>query len=169
MIVRPATVDDAPAVLAIYAPIVRETSISFEMEPPGVDEMAARIAKCVAKWAWLVAESDRRVVGYAYGGLHRERAAYQWSTEVSAYVAADARRSGVGRTLYRELLPALAARGYFNAYAGIALPNPASVRLHESVGFRSIGVFPSVGYKLGRWHDVGWFHAQLQQERTPAP
>ncbi len=159
--VRAATVADVPAMLAIYVPIVKHTVISFELEPPSPTEFGRRLAKYSSDWAWLVGEVDGTVVGYAYGSPHRERAAYRWSTETSAYVAESTRRKGIGTALYRALLPQLASRGYCNAYAGIALPNPASVALHESVGFRPIGIFPSVGRKFGKWHDVGWFHCPL--------
>jgi L-amino acid N-acyltransferase YncA len=161
--IRAATLADASAMLAIYAPVVELTAISFELAPPSLAEFEQRIEKYAADWGWLVCELDGQLAGYAYGSPHRERAAYRWSTETSAYVAPAARRRGVGASLYRSLLPALAAKGYCNAYAGIALPNPASVALHESVGFRPIGVFPAVGRKFDRWHDVGWFHYALRE------
>jgi len=125
--------------------------------------MAAKIAKVGAVFPFIVLEEDDEVLGYAYATRYRERAAYRWSTETSAYVAPEARRQGVGTLLYQALLPALASKGLCNAYAGIALPNPASVALHVSVGFRSIGTFPAVGRKFGQWHDVGWFHRSLRQ------
>jgi phosphinothricin acetyltransferase len=163
MLIRPATPSDAAAMLSIYAPIVQSTAISFESEPPSLAEFEGRVRKYSSGWAWLVCELNGAVVGYAYGSPHRERAAYRWSTETSAYVAPEARRQGVGTLLYQALLPALASKGLCNAYAGIALPNPASVALHVSVGFRSIGTFPAVGRKFGQWHDVGWFHCSLRQ------
>jgi phosphinothricin acetyltransferase len=112
-----------------------------------------------------VCEVDGDVTGYAYASPHRARAAYRWSVDTSVYVGERWRRSGVGRDLYASLFSVLAAQGFVNAYAGIALPNPASVRLHEAVGFTSIGVYEGVGYKLGRWHDVGWWQRALK----PAP
>lgn len=153
--------------LAIYRPIVEHTAISFELVPPSLDEFEARVRKYIDGWACLVAEHYGAIVGYAYGASHRERAAYAWSTETSAYVRPDARRRGVGTRLYQSLFTALAERGYCNAYAGITLPNEASVALHRSVGFRDIGLFPSVGWKFGAWHDVGWFHRNLRA--GPAP
>ena len=164
--IRSATADDAAALLAVYAPIVETTTISFETEPPTLEEFTARIQKAVAKWAWLVAEQDGQCVGYAYGSMHRERAAYRYSVEVSAYVAESARRRGIGALLYRELFTALAARGYCNALAGIALPNEASVALHESVGFTAVGVFKNIGWKFGAWHDVAWFEKPLRDQPT---
>lgn len=162
--VRRAGEADAPAMLDIYAPIVRATAISFELEPPTLDDFRARVRKALQGWEWLVAERDGQLLGYAYGSAHRERAAYRWSVETSAYVAPAAQRLGVGGRLYAQLLPRLAALGYCNAFAGIALPNEASVALHRRAGFREVGVFPTVGHKLGRWHDVGWYHARLREE-----
>ena len=160
--IRTATAADAPALLAIYRPYVETTAVSFETVTPSVDEFAARIAKAVAGWQWLVAERDGRCVGYAYGGLHRERAAYRWSTEVSAYVHPDHHRHGIGRALYTKLLDELAKKGYCSAYAAITVPNNGSIALHRSVGFEAIGVFKSVGRKFGAWHDVAWFQRSLR-------
>ena len=160
--IRPATEADASALLAIYRPFVETTTVSFEVIAPTVDEFATRIARALAGWQWLVAERDGRCIGYAYGGLHRERTAYRWSTEVSAYVHPDYQRQGVGCMLYMQLLDDLAQRGYCNAYAGITLPNEGSVALHRSVGFEQIGVFRSVGRKFGKWHDVAWFQRFLR-------
>ena len=167
MLVRPAEPTDAAAMLAIYRPIVEQTVISFELVAPSLDEFAARVRKYLDGWACLVAEHDGDLVGYAYGASHRERAAYGWSTETSAYVHPDARRMGVGTRLYQDLFAALAERGYCNAYAGITLPNEASVALHRSVGFRDIGRFPTIGWKFGAWHDVGWFHRNLRAGPPP--
>jgi L-amino acid N-acyltransferase YncA len=162
--IRPAVPGDAPAMLDIYAPVVAQTAISFELTAPTLSEFAERVRKLSAGWGWLVAECDGLLLGYAYGSPHRERAAYRWSTEVTAYVARAAQRQGIGRRLYDALLPQLADRGLCNAYAGIALPNDASMALHQSAGFRSIGVFPAVGRKFGRWHDVAWCHRALRAE-----
>jgi phosphinothricin acetyltransferase len=115
-----------------------------------------------------VAESGESVFGYAYGSAHRARAAYRWSVDTSVYVASAWQRQGVGRALYATLMERLAALGYVNAFAGITVPNPASVALHESVGFTPVGVFRSVGYKLGAWRDVGWWALQLT-EPPPEP
>jgi L-amino acid N-acyltransferase YncA len=163
MLLRAATLDDASAMLAIYAPIVRQTAISFELEPPPLSEFQERVRKYSKSWIWLVAEAEGRIIGYAYGSSHRERLAYKWSTETSAYVHPDAQGQGVGKRLYQELLPALANLGYCNAYAGIALPNPGSVALHTSVGFKEVGRFPRAGRKFGKWHDIGWFHCSLRE------
>jgi phosphinothricin acetyltransferase len=160
-LVRDATVEDAAACAGIYAPYVRDTVISFELEPPTVAQMAARIEGGLARHAWLVLEDDGRVVGYAYGSTFNARAAYDWSTSVSVYTEPGRRRSGAGRALYAALFDRLAARGYLTALAGVALPNEASVGLHTAMGFEPVGTYRRVGWKLGRWHDVTWFQRPL--------
>jgi L-amino acid N-acyltransferase YncA len=168
--IRLAVAADAPAIAAIYAPFVASTTISFEVEPPDAAHMADRIARTVVRYPWLVFERDGRVGGYAYATRHRERQAYQWSVDTSAYVHPDHWRRGIGRRLYQSLIAMLAAQGFVNAYAGIALPNPASIALHESVGYRPLGIYRSVGYKLGAWHDVGWWELRLRApDANPSP
>jgi phosphinothricin acetyltransferase len=160
--IRLATAADAAQVQAIYAPVVRDTPISFEAEPPGVDEMRRRIVTNLEhERPWLVAELDGMVAGYVYASQHRERAAYRWCADVSVYVHESARRRSVGRALYTSLFAVLALQGFHNLYAGATLPNPASVALHESLGFRPVGVYHSTGYKLGAWHDVIWWEREL--------
>lgn len=166
--IRMATRADAPGVAAIYAPIVSETAISFEYEPPTVKEMGRRIETTLRTHPWLVAVNGG-VVGYAYAARHRERAAYAWSVDASAYVAEEWQGRGVGRALYETLVNDLRGRGFVTAFAGITLPNEASVALHEGVGFEPIGVFSAVGYKLGRWHDVGWWRLALRDELPVDP
>jgi L-amino acid N-acyltransferase YncA len=161
MSIRPATAADAAAVQMIYAPIVEQTAISFEETPPTMADMVRRIADYSASHGFLVAERGGELVGYAYGSPHRARAAYRRSAEVSAYVAEDARRMGVGRALYAELLAILKQKGFHAAFAGIALPNPGSIALHQAVGFTAIGVFHQVGFKFGKWHDVSWWERLL--------
>jgi L-amino acid N-acyltransferase YncA len=165
--IRLATEQDAEDTLAIYAPIVRSTPISFELEPPSVSEMRRRIADTLAYLPWLVCEDRGAMLGYAYASKHRVRAAYQWSVDVSVYVHAPARRAGVGRALYTSLLKMLILQGFYHALAGIALPNPASVGFHEALGFQLVGVYRAVGYKLGAWHDVGWWQLSLQEPSLP--
>lgn len=159
--IRLATPADARAIHAIYAPIVRGTAISFELEPPDQAEIARRIAETLARFPWLVAEDAEGIAGYAYAGEHRERAAYQWSVDVSCYVHERARRRGVGRALYEALKRVLRAQGFRNAFAGVALPNAASVALHESVGFVALGRYRNVGFKLGEWRDSLWLQCAL--------
>ena len=150
------------AVAAIYATIVEHTAISFEIEAPSVTEIRSRIADCLLELPWLVSldESDE-VSGYVYASKHRNRAAYQWSVDTTAYVREDCRGRGIARALYRALIEELVRLGYVQAFAGIALPNAASVALHESVGFSPVGVYRKVGYKLGAWRDVGWWQRSL--------
>jgi phosphinothricin acetyltransferase len=168
-VIRLATERDAEQIAAIYAPNVTHTIISFEFEPPTAHEMRRRIEATLQRYPWLVCERhDGTVLGYAYAGAHGSRVAYQWSVDVSVYVHEDARRMGVARALYASLFAALKLQGFYNAYAGATLPNPASVGLHESVGFRPVGVYRGVGYKLGAWHDVGWWHLPLR-ERVAHP
>ena len=166
--VRDARGDDAAAIAAIYAPVVRDTPISFELEPPDAAAMRQRVLDTLERRPWLVCEREGEVVGYAYAASHRERAAYQWCVETSVYIAESARRQGVGRTLYAALLPLLARQGYVHAYAGITLPNPASVGLHEALGCRPIGGYQAIGFKLGAWHDVGWWDLTLPARALPA-
>ena len=166
--IRLATEGDAEQIAAIYAPNVTDTIISFESEPPTADEMRLRIEGTLERYPWLVCERRGRVLGYTYAGAHGSRAAYRWSVDVSVYVHKDARRMGVGRALYTSLFAALDLQGFYNAYAGATLPNPASVGLHESVGFRPVGVYREVGYKLGAWHDVVWWHLPIR-ERVADP
>jgi L-amino acid N-acyltransferase YncA len=166
--IRLATGRDAERVAAIYAPNVTGTVVSFELEPPGADEMRRRIGVTLERRPWLVCERQGRVSGYAYAGAHGSRAAYRWAVDVSVYVDGEARRTGVGRALYASLFAALKLQGFYNAYAGVTLPNPASVGLHEAMGFRPVGVYRGVGYKMGAWHDVGWWHLPLR-ERVADP
>lgn len=171
-LVRNATVEDAAACAEIYAPYVRDTAVSFELEPPTVAEMAGRIAAALARHAWVVVEDDGRVAGYAYGASFNPRGAYDWSTSVSVYTRPGRPRTGAGRALYTALLDRLAARGYRTALAGIAVPNEASVGLHVAVGFEPVGTYRRVGWKLGRWHDVAWFQRPLGDpgdDEPPAP
>lgn len=159
--IRFARAADAADIHAIYAPVVRDTFISFEVEVPTLEEISARIEKTLPMFPWLVFERDGRVVAYAYASKHRERPAYQWSVDVTCYVHPGARGAGIGATLYRKLLQVLRRQGFQSAFAGIALPNAASVRLHESVGFTQVGEFHDVGYKLGAWHDSGWWQCRI--------
>jgi L-amino acid N-acyltransferase YncA len=162
--IRLATSADAAEIHRIYAPIVHDTAISFEDEPPSVDEIARRIAATLERGLpWLVAEQQPgQLLGYAYASPWRPRAAYRWSVEVSVYVDPDAQRGGIGRALYASLFAVLALQGYCNAYAGATLPNDASVRLHEALGFDTIGVYPRIGYKHGAWHDTIWWAKRLR-------
>jgi L-amino acid N-acyltransferase YncA len=148
--------DDAAACLAIYRPWVEESTVSFETEVPSLAAFAERMRAIMATHAWLVAEADGEVIGYAYGSAHRQRAAYRFSVEVSAYIHRNHHRRGIAARLYRALFAVLRAQGYVTAYAGITLPNPASERFHAAMGFEPVGTYRHVGFKQGGWHDVTW-------------
>ena len=167
---RLACADDAAQVQAIYAPFVRDTAISFEVEVPSVQEMQLRIENTLQQFPWLVCEHQGKIIGYAYGSPHRARAAYLWSVDVSVYVDPQYHRMGVGKALYHSLVEVLKLQGFCNAYAGVTLPNPASVGLHEAIGFQPIGVYEAVGYKSRSWHSVGWWQLALHEHSlNPAP
>ena len=169
--IRLAQESDAPAVASIYAPHCESGSVSFETSAPSTEEIARRIQNITQQWPWLVLEDDGTVAGYAYAGRHRERAAYGWAVDTTVYVGDAYRGRGVGRALYATLFNVLRMQGYFKACAGITLPNPASVGLHEAVGFTLVGVYRGIGFKLGHWHDVAWYEVELQPEapNPPAP
>ena len=168
--IRLAEPADARGVAEIYAPAVAGSPISFETVVPTAKEMEGRIAAALTFAPWLVCVGAERVQGYAYASRHHERAAYEWSVNVSVYVHEGCRRAGVGRALYTALLALLRLQGFCAAHAGITLPNEPSVRLHESFGFRPVAVYPRVGFKCGVWYDVGWWQLELRDRRgEPAP
>jgi L-amino acid N-acyltransferase YncA len=152
---------DAAACAAIYAPHVDASATSFEEAVPDAADMEARIARTQATHPWLVAEEGGDVAGYAYGCPHRSRAAYRWATDVAVYVGERHRRRGLGLALYEELIERLRRQRFQVACAGITLPNEASVRLHERLGFRPVGVYRRIGWKAGAWRDVGWWELEL--------
>jgi phosphinothricin acetyltransferase len=160
---------DAAACLGIYAPYVLGTAVSFEEKVPEMDEFGRRIEEALASHAWLVFELDGKVVGYAYAGPHRTRAAYRWATDVSAYVEQAHQGKGIGRRLYSELIQRLKDLRFQVACAGITLPNSASVGLHQAFGFKPVGVYHRIGWKLGAWHDVGWWQLELAPAATGQP
>jgi phosphinothricin acetyltransferase len=169
-IIRSVELPDAQALRDIYAPFVSDSATSFEADPPDARTMEQRILELRERFPWLVYEAGGEILGYAYASPHRAaRKAYQWCVEVSVYIHARARRRGVGRALYASLFELLRRQGYVNAYAGITLPNPGSVRLHESMGFVPVGVYPRIGFKFGKWHDVLWLQLRLQEAAEPVP
>ena len=152
--IRHATTGDGAACAAIYRPYVTGTAVSFEIDPPSTPEMAGRISEAQRSHAWLVAEIDGRVIGYAYASPFAAREAYRWSCEVSVYLEPGRGRSGLGRALYGVLLPHLTERGFRVAVAKMTLPNDASMGLHAALGFRPVGVHRNIGFKNGAWYDV---------------
>lgn len=159
--IRLANPTDAVAMLAIYSPYIRNTSITFETRVPAVADFANRIRSYLENWPWLVFEKDDEVLGYAYASSYRERVAYQWSVECSVYIHEDHLRVGIAKALYTALFSILKAQGFTTVYAVINLPNDRSVAFHESMGFNYFATYEKVGYKLGKWKDVGWWQLQL--------
>lgn len=160
---------DAAGCAAVYAPYVLDTVTSFEIEPPDAAELGRRIERVSERYPWLVAEEDGAVAGYAYAYEHRERAAYRWAADVAVYIAAEHHRRGLGGALYRTLLDLLVRQGIQVACAGIALPNDASIALHESYGFRLVGTYHRIGWKAGAWRDVGWWELELIERADDQP
>jgi phosphinothricin acetyltransferase len=167
MKLRAATPDDAAALAAIYAPFVTGSAVSFETDPPDEAAMSARIEAGGGLYPWLVAEEEGRMLGYAYAARFRDRPAYRFAVETSVYLRADASGRGLGRQLYEPLLATLEGQGFTQAIAAITLPNEASVRLHERLGFVRAGTYRQVGWKFGAWHDVGLWQRGLAPAGTP--
>ncbi|MFC3579626.1 GNAT family N-acetyltransferase [Sphingomonas hylomeconis] len=168
--IRPARPEDAAAIAAIYAPFVLTGTVSFETEAPDARQMRARMAASDGLYPWIVAtngDEDGGVLAYAYAGKFRDRPAYKYVVETSIYVTGTVERQGVGRLLYEALIDTLRAQGFTQAIGVLALPNEASIGLHEATGFRRQGVYREVGYKNGRWIDVGFWQCQLNRSTTP--
>ncbi|CYV38194.1 GNAT family N-acetyltransferase [Streptococcus suis] len=159
--IRSARIEDAADLVAIYAPYVEKTAITFETEVPTVEAFASRIEKTLEKFPYLVAVEEGKIVGYAYASTYYARAAYDWTVEFSVYVQKEARGKGIGNLLYTALEEELTARGFKNFLACIALPNPASIALHEKKGYQQVAHFKKVGYKFGTWHDIIWLQKSL--------
>lgn len=167
MRLRAATSDDAAAIAEIYAPFVTGSSVSFETEPPDEAAMRARMEAGGGLYPWLVGEAeDGSLVGYAYAARFRERPAYRFTVETSVYLRSGAGGRGLGRRLYEPLLAMLEDQGFTQAIAAITLPNEASVRLHERLGFERAGTYRQVGWKFGAWHDVGLWQRALAKAGT---
>lgn len=169
-LIRPATAEDAESIAGIYNHYIRETIITFEEEPVNPEQIRQRLSQ-IARLGlpWIVAEPDRLLAGsslpgYAYAGIFRERASYRHTVETAVYLSPQAQGQGIGTALYRELLSLLRSQKLHRAVAGISLPNPASVRLHERVGFQHVGTFSQVGWKFDRWIDVGFWEIDLSRD-----
>jgi len=174
VLIRLAREGDAAAIAAIYRRYVEDSRISFEESAPSVDEMARRIVgERPGYHPWYVAEEGGRVLGYAASSPFRTRPAYRWTVETGIYLADDAMGRGIGRALLSILLETLERQGYVAAIGAIALPNAASVALHEKLGFTYAGTYRGVGFKLGEWLDVGLWEKELAprtaEPREPAP
>lgn len=167
MIVRPAHPGDAAAIAVIYRPYVTDSFVSFETEAPDEAEMRRRMESGGALYPWLVGEVDGRICGYASASPFRARAAYRFAVETSVYLARDACGRGLGGKLYERLLDLLVRQGFTQAIAAISLPNEASVRLHEALGFRAAGIYRQVGWKYGGWRDVGLWQRPLATAGAP--
>jgi len=168
--IRVANAGDAASILRIYAPYIRDTSYTFELDVPSDESFRERINGYLQTYPWLICEIEGSVAGYAYGSKHRERVAYQWSVECSVYVHDDFQRCGVGRALYSALIELLRLQQFRNLYAVINLPNERSVAFHEKMGFEYFATYKNVGYKLGKWKNVGWWQLQLNEySNDPEP
>ena len=172
--IRTATVADVPAMLEIYAPYVRETAISFEYDVPSLQEFEKRVTSTLARYPWLAAEENGRLLGYAYASSFHPRKAYEWCAEASIYVAQEQRGRRLGPMLYGRLEEVLKKQGILLLYACIARPPKederltlASVRFHTRMGFRTVGEFPRCGFKFGRWYDMVWMEKRLAEPSDP--
>jgi phosphinothricin acetyltransferase len=155
--------NDAAAILDIYKPYVLNTAITFEYDVPTIDEYSERIKANTSEYPWLVCTQNEKIVGYAYASKFRYRTAYQWSPESTIYLSPDVQGRGIAGVLYQTLFSILRLQGYFNVYAGVAIPNTKSEGLHLALGFKEIGVFENIGYKLGKWHNTRWFQLKLRE------
>ncbi len=165
--IRPVTVLDAATISSIYAHYVKHTPITFEIDVPDETEIKKRITDYTKKYPWIVATVNGKVVAYAYAADFKARAAYRWSVESSIYVDKDFHGKGLGQKLYTELCERLKEMGVLNIIGGITLPNPASEKLHEKMGFQFVARFPEVGFKMGQWYDVGYWQLTLPKPDAP--
>ncbi len=165
--IRWALESDVERMLEIYAPYVADTPISFETAVPSLQEFQDRFREITKTHPWIVCEIEGKVAGYAYGSPHRTRCVYNWSAEVSVYIASAYHRRNLGRSLYRCLFRILKEQGFYNALGGITLPNPASTGLHEALGFTKVGTYKNIGFKKGNWYDVIWYQLELQSGGVP--
>lgn len=169
-----AELEDAKGLLAIYAPYVEETAITFEYEVPSLDDFRERMREIMRFYPYLVAKRDGAIIGYAYASAFHERAAYQWSAEVTIYLAKAARGQGLGRKLYQELETYLKQMGVLNLNACIASTSKedthltnTSQKFHEALGYHLVGRFHKTGYKFERWYDMIWMEKALGEHPTP--
>ena len=170
MSIRLATPQDLPRILEIYAPYVEHTAISFEYSVPTLEEFTQRFLGITRQFPWMVWEEEGIVVGYAYGSLPFERAAYQWSAEASIYLCPEAQGKGIGKALYASLEELLKNQGYRKVYAIITTANAPSIAFHEAVGYHHTATMPNCGYKFGQWHGTVWMEKELNTwDAPPSP
>ena len=167
--VRLATKHDANEIRQIYAPSIESAAISFETEVPSAEEMQSRIQTILQKFPWIVCTIDGKIAGYVYASKHRDREAYQWSCECSIYMNNAFKGKGIGKELYKLLFEILKLQGFRNVYAGITLPNNASIYIHERCGFKHFATYENIGYKFGNWHSVGWWKFQINDYHLQPP
>lgn len=160
-VIRFAGKEDAAAILKIYETYILNTAVTFEIEVPTVEAFVARMEAVTAQFPWLVCEVDGEIAGYAYASKHGERAAYRWSADLSVYIEERYHRSGIATALYDAVTEILRRQGYYTVYAGVSTPNPKSEAFHTAYGFRNLGEFKNVGYKLGAWRGVAWYELPL--------
>lgn len=158
---------DIQTVLDIYKPYIETTAITFETEVPTYEEFVQRVNHKLEQFPWLVYEEEGKILGYAYASLMRERAAYSWDAELSVYLQEGNHGLGIGSKLYLVLEAILKEMNFVNLYGCITYPNEKSVRLHQKLGYKEIGIFHNSGYKLGSWHDVLWMEKQIRPWTTP--
>lgn len=168
--IRLAAEADSASILQVYTPYITDTVITFESKVPTITEFNERMANIQRKYPWLVCEINNYIVGYAYASCYSEREAYDWSADFSIYLHPQYQRKNIGKALYFALIEILKLQGYYNAYAAVTIPNHKSEGLHESFGFKTIGVYQNIGYKFDRWHDVKWYGLNLKEHnQSPAP
>ena len=160
-LIRMATLEDAEAIFRIYAEYIKNTTVTFEIEVPTLTAFRERMERIMAQFPWLVCEIDGEIAGYAYASKHGERAAYRWSADLSVYISKKFHRRGIATAFYKALAEILRTQGYFTVYAGVSTPNPKSEAFHTALGFRNLGEFRNVGYKLGQWLGVTWYELSL--------
>ena len=160
--IRPVTLEDAPELVRIYAPYVEKTAITFEYQVPTIEEFEGRIEKILQRFPYLVAEEDGHILAYAYASTYYDRSGYDWAVEVSVYVDEHYLGQGLGSRLYETLETELEARGFLCFLACIALPNQASIALHEKRGYVKVAHFPRIGFKFDQWHDTVWMQKTIE-------
>ncbi|WP_167955192.1 GNAT family N-acetyltransferase [Anaerosporobacter faecicola] len=160
--IRFATVDDAAAILAVYAPYIRQTTITYEYEVPTVEEFRTRMQEILSFFPYLVYEEEGRIVGYAYASKHHERAAFMWGAEISIYVEGTHHGNGIAGLLYDQMMEYLYKQGIYKVYALIDSPNEKSEQFHKKRGFQEIGCLPKTAYKLGKWCDLKYYEKDLR-------